>query len=352
MSLQLSKTRSAQERFVIMLFCLIVLAGCLHSEERITVNKDGSGVVQAHLKVHPGTIQMVDMMLGGMMQAFQAMAQDPSKGPAPAPVPVSVAEQMFGNREDVEKKIRESGVPATLEAFKSEKKDDGLHVDYTIKTSDISAFTRTEALMAKLKIMRNEAGDWFCRPVADVKGQEKGQEEKAKFDNFKSSSSFQGMPAAMQNMISASMMDFRAESLVTFPDALTEVSGVFQKKDDRTASVVIGADMIMDPQSRAKWMEAKDQAIARTGSGPIPPDFFALLPEERGVAAQDVPPAAPTSLPARPVVTGEAGDPVKVFLKDGKVAEGKLLERTDGYVRIDFQGVTLTYYNDEFDRVE
>ncbi|NTV28642.1 MAG: DUF2059 domain-containing protein [Candidatus Omnitrophica bacterium] len=41
-----------------------------------------------------------------------------------------------------------------------------------------------------------------------------------------------------------------------------------------------------------------------------------------------------------------------VYLKNGSSVSGKLLERTADNVKIEVSGVTLTYYNDELDRVE
>lgn len=41
-----------------------------------------------------------------------------------------------------------------------------------------------------------------------------------------------------------------------------------------------------------------------------------------------------------------------VVLKSGKTVEGKLIEKTDKYIKIDFQGVPLTYYLDEIERVD
>ena len=42
----------------------------------------------------------------------------------------------------------------------------------------------------------------------------------------------------------------------------------------------------------------------------------------------------------------------KVVLKDGSTVEGKILERTANSVKLDMNGFTITYYNDEIDRVE
>lgn len=41
-----------------------------------------------------------------------------------------------------------------------------------------------------------------------------------------------------------------------------------------------------------------------------------------------------------------------VVLKSGKTIEGNLVEETDKYIKIDFEGVTLTYFLDEIDHID
>lgn len=41
-----------------------------------------------------------------------------------------------------------------------------------------------------------------------------------------------------------------------------------------------------------------------------------------------------------------------ILLKSGQKIEGKILERTDEYVKLEFQGAQLVYYNDEIASVE
>ena len=40
-----------------------------------------------------------------------------------------------------------------------------------------------------------------------------------------------------------------------------------------------------------------------------------------------------------------------ILLKSGQKVEGRIVEKTDKYVKLDFQGVDLVYYNDEIDSV-
>ncbi len=41
-----------------------------------------------------------------------------------------------------------------------------------------------------------------------------------------------------------------------------------------------------------------------------------------------------------------------ITLKSGKTVEGKIIERTDKFVKIDFQGVPLTYFKDEIESID
>ena len=41
-----------------------------------------------------------------------------------------------------------------------------------------------------------------------------------------------------------------------------------------------------------------------------------------------------------------------IILKSGKTVEGKIIEKTDKYIKIDFQGMPLTYYSDEIESID
>ncbi len=41
-----------------------------------------------------------------------------------------------------------------------------------------------------------------------------------------------------------------------------------------------------------------------------------------------------------------------IYLKDGRKIEGRIIEETDDYIKIDFYGGTLTYYKDKIERIE
>ena len=48
----------------------------------------------------------------------------------------------------------------------------------------------------------------------------------------------------------------------------------------------------------------------------------------------------------------ELGFSETVVLKNGQKVEGKITEKTDKYVKLEFEGVVLVYYNDEIASIE
>ncbi len=349
------------KRLGMLLFLTFAVSGCLHTTEHLTINADGSGTVETHLKVHAATMQMLDQMFGGMMQAFASMGQPAEGGKAQAAPPTSVAEQMFSDKEQILKKFRESGVTADFESFSSEKKDDGLYVDYKVKVSDVLKLSTGEGLGTKVRIMRNADGDWFCRLIADKKKYKESKDQELQLEQFKKTAQFQNMPADAQQKMANSFMDLRIEFEVTFPSPVTGMSGMFEKVDDKTSKVAFGMNDMMDPQALAKLASSAKDQMVRTGTGSVPVGFFTPAPGEEqdegeaGGGEKGVqPPLAKASEPAVPaVIEASAGAvKVKVFLKSGNVVEGRLIEKNEGSVKINFEGVPVTYYSDEIERTE
>ncbi|MBL7196806.1 MAG: tetratricopeptide repeat protein [Candidatus Omnitrophica bacterium] len=52
------------------------------------------------------------------------------------------------------------------------------------------------------------------------------------------------------------------------------------------------------------------------------------------------------------VITSISYAQTTVFLKSGRKLEGKLIEKTDNYVKIEWEGIPLTYYMEEIDHIE
>lgn len=341
------------------LLLALSLSGCMHIEERVVINSDGTGLVKAHLKVHAGTVQLVDAMFGGMMQAFASLGAKPGQD-APPPLG-SAAEKMFADKAEILNKIKKSGFEASLESFESQKKDGALLVDYTVKVADVAALSRSNLLMTRVRIMRNEQGDWFCRPLADRKKKKEGQSQQVQFDKFKDSPEFKAMPADMQRQMQESIMDFKASFSLEFPVPVTEITGMFEKEDARTVVFGFSLDMLQDPQKFQNLASAAAVQLARTGSGPVPAGFLTPAPEEEESADKEVtagegedgaPGIGAGPGLAEKTASVQVQQKVMVRLKAGTTVEGRLLEKTGNFIKIDFEGVVLTYYNDEVDSVE
>lgn len=43
---------------------------------------------------------------------------------------------------------------------------------------------------------------------------------------------------------------------------------------------------------------------------------------------------------------------VKIYLKNGRIIQGKLVEQKDDHLKVDLEGVTVTFFKEEIDRIE
>ncbi len=59
----------------------------------------------------------------------------------------------------------------------------------------------------------------------------------------------------------------------------------------------------------------------------------------------------PSAEPEDEPVAEDESENVKVYLESGQVIEGKLIERGDDYVKVESNGIVVTYFNEEIDKV-
>lgn len=69
------------------------------------------------------------------------------------------------------------------------------------------------------------------------------------------------------------------------------------------------------------------------------------------VAKEALPPSAPVSAPAAPSNEQPASS-VVLHLNTGQIVRGELVEQGQDYVKIDIEGITTTYFNEEISRIE
>ena len=78
---------------------------------------------------------------------------------------------------------------------------------------------------------------------------------------------------------------------------------------------------------------------------PAPQETQATEPETKETPATKTTPEEKTSEEKKEPLT-------KVYLKNGSVIEGNIVERKDDYIKIDTSGIPVTYFKEEIDRIE
>jgi len=94
--------------------------------------------------------------------------------------------------------------------------------------------------------------------------------------------------------------------------------------------------------------------MQQLGAGVSAPTANAPSPAEEEATPSAESAAAAGTQPAQqqgPAEKPPASDAVKVVLQSGQVVEGRLVEKTADYVRIETAGVAVTFFNDEVARV-
>ena len=149
-----------------------------------------------------------------------------------------------------------------------------------------------------------------------------------------------------------------AQSMLEYSALQTAVAGAAAKDKDEKGQE--GEDA-SSPGGSTLAGQATRQLYGQT-AGLMTREGAVLGQVGSGIAAPG--PSVPASFAAGRKAPGEAkatepesteiaGEPeVKVFLKDGTVVEGRLLERADKHVRIDVVGVPVTYFNEDIARIE
>ena len=313
---------------ILLVMMVLFFSGCIQSAEHLIVKKDGSGTYQSSLKIPTGTMQMVDSMMGGLVKALApkdaATAQPPSQ-PQESPI-----EQMVGNKDQMLSQASKSGAQIEFLNFKKERKEDGLYVDYKIKFDDIKKFLDARIVSTKLSLAKDDNGNWVCELKTDETKAKESKMQVEQFEGFQESDGFKNMDPIKKALITNAMKDFKIEFLLTMPYELKEVTGVFEKKDEHTMRLALSGDILSNPAlldtlygktslpTKAVWNSAIETPLKLAAA-----------------SSSDVLPAI-----------------VIVILKNGNKVEGKRVEQADDHIRVEVDGVTVTYYSDEIEKVE
>lgn len=385
---------------IFLLCCILAFSGCIQSKEHLTINKDGSGILESTVTVPAATAQMIETMMGGMMQAMQGMAQGMGEGlgapPKETPPLPSMGDAMLGSREKLLKDAQKAGLTVEILAFQKEKKGGGEERYYKMKFDDINKLMRSGIVGTKITLAKDAQGNLSLALVREPKKEQESKMQRQQLNAFKESDKFQNMPPEAQKQFMEAMANFRIEFSVTMPNEITNVSGPFEKTDANTATMSLGGDIMNDPSlltqlyeqssgSAAVMCSAKDTTFhptlpAEAPSAPAeePMEFLPVRPADAQPPAQgntreefllspptepmpvenpllNIPPSTVMPVPLVGLSTGGGAgtSKAKVYLVNGKVIEGVLIQETDGYVKVEMPEVgTITYYRDEIERIE
>jgi len=389
---------------IFVLWLCLALVGCMQSKEHIVLKDDGSGTLERHLLIPAGTIHLLDATLGGfvkmMSKSFGKEAQEK--------IPKSVVDEMFGNKNGLLKKAKASGVNIIFNRFDSKKDENGLTVDYELKFDNITKLLASGIVTTKIDIVPGPGAKWTCLLKADPKKAEESKGKLDQFDSFKQSEAFTSMDPFMQAGILKAINNLEIEFLISMPYQIDDAYGAFEKVNETTARLAFSGSFLEDPalieklygimgaDSKVVWNTANPQEIKEPQketlhikeSHPLAqPPAPVVVPEEEPVVVQeepvvieqdaiaiediesdvqvidvgpgqqkiisqvqivDVTPKEDTPLEQQAPAEGT----IKIYLKNGEIIEGLLMEKTDDYFKINFDDIPLTYYSDQIDRVE
>ena len=357
---------------------LLLVTGCLQSKEHVTIYKDGSGSLSAQMVVPEGTRQIIDTMMGGlvqgMAQAMQGMAQGMGgKTSKMEPVKIgSVSDEMFGNKEQILKQANAAGLEVKFLDFEKKEVGRDLHVAYTLEFNDVNALARSGIVGTKFAVSKDAAGNIVVTLKRD---EERAAENKAKAQQFKGQQEAPGggsCPLAKDAQKMEELMDgFSMEFLVTMPNPIEEMTpGIFTKEDDATAGFALSGNFLKDPgiMNKMYFIDSEEPSIVCSGEGvTFEPVAEASSGAPATVAA--APSAAPAAAPAAAAaLAGEgeaaaawsrtikdaaaAGKPVRIKLKNGSTIEGKVVEHGQGALKVDCAGLAVTIFSEEIQDAE
>ncbi|MFA5314799.1 MAG: hypothetical protein WC409_02530 [Candidatus Omnitrophota bacterium] len=360
-------------RKALVFFSCLLLCGCLQSKEHLSFTKDGSGTLEVHLMVPEGTLTMIDSTMGamvkGMAQAFGAGGKD---------MPPSVAEEMFSSQDEMFKKAKKVGLNITFKSYAKEIKDKNLYVDYTIGFDDVNKLLQSGLLMTHLALAKNDQGQIVAVLKKDKKKAEESKGQVAAGAEGGEAPQQGQKPETpqekeMKEKFMKALSQFEIEFRLTMPTPVENVTGMFVKDGADTVSFSLKGDIFKDKTLIDKFYGAGDQETQAVASGegiafalPTLAEAMAEVPSEdissagssSAVAAQGAEGGnlslgqvlEKTEPPAQEnkgrIKQFPSGTRVKVTMKDGEIIEGKLVEQTKEYVRVDSVGLPMTYFTE------
>jgi len=345
-------------------------------------------------------------MLGSFMQGMQEAANG-SDVEVPSLTDSSPAEEMFASQESIYEKAKRAGLDIEFTDFKKEKKEDGLHVKYLLNFDDINKLLKSEIIGTGFGLEKDSSGMLICKLISDKK---KAEESMAQLEEFKAQAQMskdapegfpvppaEGMPPDMlhqQKMMQEAMLEalknLKMEFLITMPNEIIEVKGLFEKVDSKTASVKFSGNLIENPELIKKLYGTSGQEsyVACSGDGVtftsdgsgslseaennvdvlvVETDFMEPVVAIESSDEQELLVSTPTETvtidetsveveitegPITETKQEVEGKKSRVYLNTGSVFEGIITEETDEYIIINMRGIPFEYLRSEVSRIE
>ena len=151
--------------------------------------------------------------------------------------------------------------------------------------------------------------------------------------------------------VAQSMLEYSALSTATAAAAAKASKGKTQSQGQEEAQASSGEDagFVQGAMEKvygdsSQMMSSKSAHLLGQVGGPV------QIPAAAAPESPSVSPARPAEAPAE--AAADADSLVTLTLKTGQVVKGKLIDQNKDYVRIDIQGVAMTYFRDEIKKVE
>ncbi|UCC94756.1 MAG: hypothetical protein JSW40_08085 [Candidatus Omnitrophota bacterium] len=355
---------------ILLACCVLFLGGCLQSKEHLIIQRDGSGTLEIDTMVPKGTMALIDSMMGGMMQGMTEAFGGKQEAPK------SMAEEMFGNKEEVLKKARNAGLEIEFLDFKTEKKEGNLYVKYKIAFDDIQKLIGSGMLSTQITFTKDSEGNLVCSTKDNPQKVQESEMQMAQFQDWKQSEQFKDMDPAMRENILGAMQSLKIEFLITLPNEIKKVSGMFSQKDSTTAQSVFEGNFLEDPSVIQKMFGTSSGPSQVTCSGEGISFLEGMLIKQKTAKAElkedfTMAPGEDLKTPA-PILFGDSlkeprreeassvpslsvpslGAPVQLFLKNGRIVKGTIVKKSKSSIKVDIGVVAVTYYLDEIDRIE
>jgi hypothetical protein len=201
-------------------------------------------------------------------------------------------------------------------------------------------------------------GDWIIYAEAEPEKMEESKSQIENFENYKESEQFKDMNPMMQQTITSAIQKLKIEFLVSMPFEIKQISGLFKKVNNTTATLEFSGNVFDDPTLIEKlygMAQEKSEVIWNSQKKAIIKKVAIKQTESHKRVKSKTSEDATKNLKKVKEPTGgtkKKRSQVTIYPKSGGVVNGDLIEETDEYIKIRFMNVPVTYYKDEIKRLQ